>query len=746
MADIVLEAAIDLNQLNRQLRNARLTGLTNGLRDAERQGSRLNRTLGSTGGLIRGVGTALAAAGLVRGFTSVVSATTDFDTAIRRVSAVSGAAGPALEELSEQARELGASTRFSATQVAEAQAFLGQAGFATNEILASTPGLLALAAAGQLDLGRAADIASNVLSGFNLEATETGRVSDVLASAAASSNTNVEQLGNAFKFIAPVAAGLGISLEESAAAIGVLSDAGIQGSMAGTVLRSALLRLVDPPKEAASAMEAAGIAVNDAMGNFIGIEPVIDQVRAAMEAGTATTADLANIFGTEAVSGVLALVSAGGRIGELTDTLSEAEGAAQMMSDTLSSGPEGAILSFQSAIEGLQIAIGQSGLIDVFVGVTESITSFVRQLTDLIDGDLTLSEFFRNLIGSPEDVANSFSDTYNAIVDSISGFISSINWSDAGDNLANFLIDAITGIDWGEVIRTGFNAAVGLAEFFTSFFGGLLRTAFNGVIGLLESTLNSVTRFTREGTGSSVIPDLGPFTIPRLASGGYVRGPGSATSDSIPALLSNGEFVINAGAASTLGSGVLEQLNRGRLPQFQRGGSVGNIADDNFAENLERAVRQSFSAGIKDAIQGSGGLREILSSTFDTIADRFAGRAADQLTDSIFNGISSLFSGGFGGAGGGFGSIFSGLFGGFFQDGGIVPGSGPVPIIAHGGEVVLNQQQQRDLLNSRNQSGNINVTVNALDARSFDEYVMSPRARESLGNAINANDRDRGLM
>ncbi|HPE48696.1 MAG TPA: phage tail tape measure protein, partial [Hyphomonas sp.] len=189
---------------------------------------------------ISGVGTSLiamaAAAGL--GIGQSVSILKDFGQAMSTVQAVTGATEAQMVALTAQARLLGATTRFSATQAAEGMIFLARAGFSADQALGAIEGTLQLAQAGALDLGRAADIASNVLSGFNLPVSETARVVDVLAKAANSANTDVNQLGEAMKFAAPTAVALGLGLEETTAIIGKLSDAGIQGGLAGRGFQS----------------------------------------------------------------------------------------------------------------------------------------------------------------------------------------------------------------------------------------------------------------------------------------------------------------------------------------------------------------------------------------------------------------------------------------------------------------------------------------------------------------------------
>ena len=183
----------------------------------------------------------------------------DFEAGMSRVQALSGATGAEFEALRKTALELGRTTVFSASQAAEGMQYLAMAGFKTNEIIAAMPGVLNAAAAGQVDLATAADITSNVLSGFGLKAEEAARVADVLTKAFTSSNTTMESLGETMKYAAPVAAAAGFALEEVAAAAGMLGDAGIQGSQAGTTLRAIMLRLINPPKQAAEALDALGI-------------------------------------------------------------------------------------------------------------------------------------------------------------------------------------------------------------------------------------------------------------------------------------------------------------------------------------------------------------------------------------------------------------------------------------------------------------------------------------------------------
>ena len=215
----------------------------------------------ATGGKILGL--------LESTFGSSVATAADFEQAMARVGAVSGATGEDFERLTQQAKELGAKTQFSASQAAASQESLARAGFKTNEIISAMPGLLNMAAAEGMDLANAADIAASAIAGFGLDASEAGRVADVLAKTSAASNTSIALLGESLKYVAPIAKGLGFSIEQVNAMLGVMANAGIKGSQAGTALKSAFQRLSAEPKQTAAALELLGIKAKTAQGDMI---------------------------------------------------------------------------------------------------------------------------------------------------------------------------------------------------------------------------------------------------------------------------------------------------------------------------------------------------------------------------------------------------------------------------------------------------------------------------------------------
>ena len=249
--------------------------------ERSRSGNRSNRT-GQSADRLRGIlAAALGGAAVIAGVRRTVQTLATFEQQMSTVRGITQATGVEFQSLREEAAQLGATTRFSATQAAEGMIFLSRAGFDTGEVLESVDDTLRLAQAGALDLGRAADIASNVLQGFRLQTSDAGRVVDVLALAANSANTNVEQLGDALKFVAPVAAGLGVSIEETSAAISVLSNNGLQATLAGTGLRRVLSELESPSKMTERILSSLGVTANEVTISQVGLTNAVRRLAEA---------------------------------------------------------------------------------------------------------------------------------------------------------------------------------------------------------------------------------------------------------------------------------------------------------------------------------------------------------------------------------------------------------------------------------------------------------------------------------
>lgn len=286
----------------------------------------------------------------------------EYEKGLSNVKAVTSATDSQMKQLDSTAKKLGSTTAWSARNVTQAEELLGQAGFSVDETISALPGLLNLASAGDLDLAAATDIASGTLKAFSLNAKDTSHVADVLALSASATNSDVTDLGEAMKYVAPVSQSLGISLEDTASAVGLLSNANIKGSQSGTVLRQTMARLASPSKEAATAMKKYGINAFDAQGNMKPLSGVVDNLNSSLSKLTSQQrADvISTIFGTESMSGVLALMNQGGKsVSDLSQQLKESNGAAQKMADTKLDNLNGQWIRLKASVEHMQITLGE---------------------------------------------------------------------------------------------------------------------------------------------------------------------------------------------------------------------------------------------------------------------------------------------------------------------------------------------------------------------------------------------------
>lgn len=334
------------------------------------------------GNLALAMGPVALAAGVVLGaFGSCVATAAGFEDQIAKVGAVSRATGPELKALEAKARELGATTQFTAVQVGEAEQYLAMAGFSAAENIAALPGVLNLAAATATDLGRAADISSDILGAFGMKAAEMGRVADVLAMTCATANTNMELLGDTMKYVAPVARTAGLSIEETAAMAGLLGNVGIKGSQAGTTLKAMLNKMAAPAKEAQQVFQKLGITVKDQAGNLRSPIKILGEMSGKLKTlGTAEQmAAMKAVVGEEAIAGFAELIEKGG-IGELEKyikTIQESGGACDKMAAQMNDTLAGSMRGMGSAWESLQITIGKLFL-PVVRAVVDALTWLIR--------------------------------------------------------------------------------------------------------------------------------------------------------------------------------------------------------------------------------------------------------------------------------------------------------------------------------------------------------------------------------
>ena len=335
-----------------------------------------------------GAGQMMLLKSLASNFAAPIKLGMEFDKTMARVGAVSNASAEDLGRLRDKARELGASTVFSASQAAEGMTYLAMAGFKTDDMLKAMPGMLNLASAGQVDLANASDIAASMLNGFGLEASQINRVADTMVNTFANSSTDLQGLGETMKYVAPVAASMGVDLETVAAMAGKLGDNAIRGSQAGTAMRAVFTRLVAPATEGQKALYALGVSVKDAQGKVRAMPDVLKDIGSALQKlpQAAQAAIKKDIFGQEAMSaaGILMNNAVDGTLQHFIDKVKES-GSAERVAIQQTNNLDGELASLNSAYEETQLIL------------SEAVTPAIRKCTVfLTQGISAVGSFAKN--------------------------------------------------------------------------------------------------------------------------------------------------------------------------------------------------------------------------------------------------------------------------------------------------------------------------------------------------------------
>lgn len=332
-------------------------GETNKLKDLTTMNSQVMGASMQSVGKALTVGVTAPLVGI--GIKSVKTAS-EFEAAMSKVKAISGATGGDFKRLEDIAKKMGATTKFTAIDSAEALKYMGMAGWKTDQMIAGLPPIMNLAAASGENLGTVSDIVTDSLTAFGMKATDAARFSDVLAAAATNSNTNVGLMGETFKYAAPVAGALGYSIEDTAVAVGLMANAGIKGSQAGTALRSAFTRLVKPTKEVNKGLELIGLSADDFRGKSL--HETIDILRDSFKGldGSQQAEIASMIFGQRAMSGMLGIINASEEdYNKLTTAIQNSSGSADEMAKIMNDNLQGDLVLLKSAVEGAAIAIGE---------------------------------------------------------------------------------------------------------------------------------------------------------------------------------------------------------------------------------------------------------------------------------------------------------------------------------------------------------------------------------------------------
>lgn len=395
----------------------------------------------------------------------------EFEQQMSKVQAISGATADDIQALTDKAKEMGATTQFSAKESAQALEYMALAGFKTQDMLDSLSGVMNLAAASGEDLALVSDIVTDGLSAFGLAAKDSQRFADVLAAASSNANTNVAMLGESFKYVAPVAGALGYSIEDTSVALGLMANAGIKASSSGTALRTLLTNLVSPNKSAAAAMTELGVSVTDATGNMLPFKDVLLQLRDGFSALTnEQKAQYAEILaGKEGMSGLLAVVNATENdFVKLSNAINNSTGAAENMAAIMQDNLAGAIKIFKSSLEGIALSL--------YENMQEPLKNSVQYITELVNN---LKEAFDKggVQGFVAEFGNVFADFLTKIADNIPEVI---------ELASNFIVSFSQGIlaNSGQLVQAGLDIL-----------GALAIGILNAMPTLIETGITLISEF-----------------------------------------------------------------------------------------------------------------------------------------------------------------------------------------------------------------------------------------------------------
>ena len=553
------------------------------------------------------------------GIADTVQTYADFEAAMSEVKAISGATSQEFEQLTEKANQMGAVTKFTASESAEAFKYMAQAGWDVREMMDGIDGLMALAAASGEDLGITADIVTDALTAFGLSAKESGRFADVMAQAASATNTDVAKMGDTFKYVAPVAGALGYSIEDTAVAIGLMANSGIKASQAGTSLRSLLTNLTRPVGQAEDAINALGISITNTDGSVKPLSQTLQDLRAKF--GALTDSEKAQyaamLAGQEGMSGLLAIVNASDQEFEsLTEQINNSSGAAQKMADVMMDNLSGKFEFFTGALDSMKMSLGEKFkpyLIEALEWMTDKVPDvenalltamnsfdhFVDNAKAKID-EFTATDEWKNAdlfgkieIAWDELVAEPFSDWWNG-----SGKLKVAGVArDIGTGIGSAIsagILALMGVDVSSVIDEGSSIGRQFAEGFSEGMSGVDVSAALGT--MVSGAFSSAGKLLPGGTA----PDIGSL----LSAAAIAKIAGPLMS------FGSGAFKVGKGIYKSATGGVLKKAI-GSFSVADELAGVGNVSGSGLmglAGKAGMALGSGASTATGLAAAGAGGI------------------------------------------------------------------------------------------------------------------------------------------
>ena len=524
-----------------------------------------------------------AVLGISIGMADTVNTFRGFEAAMSQVGAISGATASDMEKLEAKAKEMGATTKFTAAEAAEAFNYMAMAGWEAQDMMGGIEGILSLAAASGTDLATTSDIVTDALTAFGMKADEAGHFSDVLAAASSKSNTNVSLMGETFKYAGAMAGTLGYSIEDVALATGLMANAGIKGNMSGTALNSIFTRLSTNTNGATDALTSLGIAYFNADGSARAFGDIMDELRVATaDYSDKQKSNIANtIAGTYAQKGFLAILNATERDYEkLSSAVNNADGAAGRMAETMMDNLDGSITLLQSAVDGVKLSFG------------ERLAPYVRGAADWLADAMPMVE---DALGSLMDAVDRHVDEARRKLDGIMGteewqgadFFgkTKILWDD-------FVAEPFS--DWWGT--TGKAKVAEVAGDIGAGIGGGLKTGIMALLGIdLSGTLDE---------GASI----GASFAKGFSEGFDVGAITSKLGEAFRNLLSNAGKLLpggeEAGLSSFFSAALLAKMAR---PLIGMGKSL-------FGSTIGQSVASSFLGSTGNAMVSGSGLLGMLAN------------------------------------------------------------------------------------------------------------------------------------
>lgn len=515
-----------------------------------------------------------------------------FESSMSEVAAISGAAGKQLQQLSLKAKEMGATTKFSASQSAEALKYMAMAGWDTKKMLDGLPGVMNLAAASGEELATVSDIVTDAMTAFGLEASQAGHFSDVLAQASSKSNTNVALLGESFKYVAPLAGALGFTAEDTAIALGLMANAGIKGSQSGTSLKTAIANLASPTNQMQEAMSELGISITDSSGQMKPLKTILDELRTSMQGldKDQQSAYASTIFGKEAMSGMLAIINASSEdYNKLSQSIYNSTGAAQRMADVMMDNLNGDIQILHSTVEALGIQFYDT--FDTQLrGAVQSATSFISNLVNSMKSTNDIREELINAGASMQEVNAEMATMANQ-KGGVEGLFDGI--SESISNMANSFVEHLPMLlEEGQKITQ--NLVAGVQQNLPAIVdtaAQIILTLANGVVTMIPNLIQ---------IGADILVGLMDGVIKNSDS--IVDGAGEFVITLVQALIDNIPKVVDAGIEmiKSLAMSIIDNL-----PQIIE--TAPRLIND-FADTIYNQVPKLLKAGLEIIVALAKGL------------------------------------------------------------------------------------------------------------------------------------------